>query len=172
MGHHNSNIYWHFFCFFFTTNSLWLMKGFWEQSYEAKIVVVGRNVIFILLLAPQINIGVMENTVYLKTMRHRIWNIVDIDMDTVASTFPKATHGSWMHVHAAQERWLFEDSRCPEDRLLKEFVSHDSSGVDPRSIAVRDHRHSVNLPPDVQTLGFWESIYWWLNLGFEIGWPG
>lgn len=40
------------------------MKGFWEQRYDAKIAVVLRNVIFILLLAPQINMGVTENSLF------------------------------------------------------------------------------------------------------------
>lgn len=37
--------------------------------------------------------GETENTVYLKTMRQQILNIVNIDMETVASTFPKPPIG-------------------------------------------------------------------------------
>lgn len=50
MGHHDSNIYCHLF---FTPNSLWHMKGFSDQSYNAKTAVHLRNVIFTLLLAPK-----------------------------------------------------------------------------------------------------------------------
>lgn len=77
----------------------------------------------------------MENTVYLKTMRHQIWNIVNIDMDAAASTFLWTTHGSWTHVHAAQKNTIVQDSCCLEDSLLKECVSHNSSGMDPRSLS-------------------------------------
>lgn len=53
-------------------------------------------------------------------------------MDTVASTFPCPAHGSWTHVHAAHKNVIVQGHL--KDSLLKEFVSHYSSGVDPRPI--------------------------------------
>ena len=65
-------------------------------------------------------------------MRPQIWNIANIDMDTVASTFPCPAHGSLTHVHAAHKNVIVQGHL--KDSLLKEFVSHYSSGVDPRPI--------------------------------------
>ena len=108
--------------------------------------------------------------------RHHMWNIIDIDMDTVASTFP--LNHPWVLDTCAcsAETWLIKDPWRLQDSLLKEFVSHNSLERTQGPPPVSDHRHSVNLSwyseATVQTLGFWESIHWWVCLGFEIRWPG
>lgn len=67
-------------------------KAMRTKSYSQKAVIASKKCNCRHVARLKINIWGMENTL-LKPMRHHIWNLVNIDIDTVASAFPSPAKG-------------------------------------------------------------------------------